>query len=243
MKIIDAFWEMRNLDVTCTEVTVELDDLEEVVFAQINELPLGYQVVKLPVARVDIMNALQNANFTFVESSISVEHDLQLKEPDGLFARMVSSCEFVLIGTDEIERISLEIRSDMFRTDRVYLDPEFTREQAANRYVNWMMDEVSRGASVYELRIKNVGIGFFLFRHDSKGVGYSALAGLYPSSKTPGFGNVLLHQVLLEAKKRQLIRLESHVSSNNLAVVKNHIEQGFRITDIHYVYVRHTIKI
>jgi ribosomal protein S18 acetylase RimI-like enzyme len=243
MKIVNAVWEMRNLGVICTEVTVEHRDSDEGVLAQLSDLPAGYQVIKVPVARVDIMNSLHRANFAYVESSISVEHELSINHPEGLFARMVSASEYVELGSDEIDRVSLEIRSDMFRTDRVYLDPEFTREQAANRYVNWMMDEVSRGASVYELRVKNAGIGFFLFRHDSERVGYSALAGLYPSSKSPGFGNVLLHQVLLEAKQRQLIRLESHVSSNNLAVVKNHIEQGFRITDIHYVYVRHTIKI
>ena len=243
MKIVNAVWEMRNLGVICTEITIEPRDSDESVFAQLNTLSAGYLVIKVPVARVDTMNFLQRANFAYVESSISVEHGLSINQPEGLFARMVSASECVKLGIEEIDRVSLEIRSDMFKTDRVYLDPEFTREQAANRYVNWMMDEVSRGASVYELRVKKVGIGFFLFRHDSEGVGYSALAGLYPSSKSPGFGNVLLHQVLLEAKKRQLIRLESHVSSNNLAVVKNHIEQGFRITDIHYVFVRHTIKI
>jgi ribosomal protein S18 acetylase RimI-like enzyme len=238
MKIVNAVWEMRNLGVTCTEVSVESGDREEEVFAQLSELPSGYQVVKVPVAQVDLMRLLQRANFAYVESSISVEHGLGIKHPEGLFARMVSASGHAKLGIDEIERVSSEIRSDMFKTDRVYLDREFTHEQAANRYVNWMMDEVSRGASVYELRVKNAGIGFFLLR-DEAGIGYSALAGLYPSSKSPGFGNVLLHKVLVEAKNRQLNRLESHVSSNNLAVVKNHIEQGFKITDIHYVYVRH----
>jgi hypothetical protein len=239
MKIVNAVWEMRNLGVICTEVTVEPRDREEVVLAQLSDLSSGYQVVKVPVARIGIMSALHRANFAFVESSISVEHGLNINHPEGLFARMVSASEYVSLGTKEIEHISLEIRSDMFKSDRVYLDPEFTREQAANRYVNWMMDEVSRGASIYELRVKNVGVGFFLFRDDVERIGYSALAGLYPSSKLPGFGNVLLHQVLVEAKKRKLHRLDSHVSGNNLAVVKNHIEQGFRISDMHYVYVRH----
>ena len=239
MKIVNAVWEMRNLGVICTEVTIEPRDSDEGVLAQLSDLPSGYQVIKVPVARVDMMNSLQRANFAYVESSISVEHRLSINQPEGLFARMVSASEYVKLGIEEIDRVASEIRSDMFKTDRVYLDPEFTREQAANRYINWMMDEVSRGASINELRVKNVGIGFFLFRHDLKGIGYSALAGLYPSSNAPGFGNVLLYQILLEAKIRELNRLDSHVSSNNLAVVKNHIEQGFRITDMHYVYVRH----
>jgi ribosomal protein S18 acetylase RimI-like enzyme len=238
MKIVNAVWEMRNLGVICTEVTIGHGDSDEGVLAQLSDLPAGYQVIKVPVARVDIMNSLHRANFAYVESSISVEHMLSINEPEGLFARMISASEYVKLGIEEIDRVTSEIRSDMFKTDRVYLDPEFTHEQAANRYVNWMMDEISRGASVHELRVKKAGVGFFLFRDDA-GIGYSALAGLYPSSKSPGFGNVLLHQVLVEARNRQLNRLDSHVSSNNLAVVKNHIEQGFRITDMHYVYVRH----
>ena len=239
MKIVNAVWEIRNLGVICTEITVVPRDPEESGLAQLIDLSSGYQVVKVPVGRVDIMNSLHHAEFIFVESSISVEHDLNINNPEGLFARMVSACEYEKLETDEIDRVSSEIRSDMFKTDRVYLDPEFTHEQAANRYVHRMMDEVSCGASVYEMRLKNVGVGFFLFREDAERIGYSALAGLYPSSKSPGFGNVLLHQILVEAKNRQLHRLNSHVSSNNLAVVKNHIEQGFRVTDMHYVYVRH----
>lgn len=131
------------------------------------------------------------------------------------------------------------IRFGTSRTGRIYLDSEFTREQAANRNVNWMIDEVLHGASVYELRFKSVGIGFFLFRHDSERIEYPALAGLYPSSDLLGFGNVLLYQVLVEGKKRHLRRIESHLSSNSLAILRNHIEQGFKVTNIQYVFVRH----
>ena len=207
--------------------------------AQLSALSSGYQVVKVPVGRIDIMNSLHHAEFIFVESSINVEHDLNINNPEGLFARMVSACDYEKLETDEIDRVSSEIRSNMFKTDRVYLDPEFTREQAANRYVDWMMDEVSRGASVYEMRLENVGVGFFLFREDAERIGYSALAGLYPSSKSLGFGNVLIYQVLVEGKKRHLRRINSHLSSNNLAILRNHIEQGFNVTNIQYVFVRH----
>lgn len=140
---------------------------------------------------------------------------------------------------EALARISLLIRFGTSRTGRIYLDSEFTREQAANRYANWMMDGVLHGASVYELRFKSVGIGFFLFRHDSERIGYPALAGLYPSSDLLGFGNVLLYQVLVEGKKRHLRRIESHLFSNSIAILRNHIEQGFKVTNIQYVFVRH----
>ena len=185
------------------------------------------------------MNALQRANFLYIECSIKVEHGLEIKPPEGLFGRMVSVCDYVMIDEGEIKRVSDEIRSDMFKTDRVRLDPEFNRNQAATRYVNWMLDEISQGGSVYELRAKNKHKGFFLLRVGLNGIGYCALAGLYPSSSSPGLGNVLLHFLLVEAKKRGLLCISSNISTNNLAVFKNHIEQGFKVRDIHYVYVRH----
>ena len=240
MRIINAVWELRNLGVICTELVIEPGDQDDAVLAYLNELPQGYHVVKVPVARFDLMNALQRANFMYIESSIRVEHGLEIKKSDGLFDRMVSACDYVMLGSEEIERVLGQVRSSLFVTDRVYLDSEFTQEQAANRYVNWILDEVSRGGSVYELRMKDNGIGFFLFRQDSEGIGHSALAGLYTSSNSPGLGLVLLHLVLVEARKRQLRRIVSHVSTNNLAAVINHVEHGYKIKDIHYVYVRHT---
>jgi len=239
MKIVNAVWELRNLGVVCTEATVDSRDSGDAVMKQLKELPLGYQVVKVPVACVDVMNALQRANFFHIECSIKVEHGLEIKPPEGLFDRMVSVCDYEMIDEGEIERVSEEIRSDMFKTDRVRLDPKFNRNQAATRYVNWMLDEISQGGSVYEVRAKSKRIGFFLLRVGLNRIGYCALAGLYPSSNFPGFGNVLLHLLLVEAKKRSLLCISSNISSNNLAVFKNHIEQGFKVKDIHYVYVRH----
>jgi L-amino acid N-acyltransferase YncA len=122
----------------------------------------------------------------------------------------------------------------------VYLDPNFTPERAAGRYVNWMHDELERGGSVHELRVRQVGMGFFVFREDTERTGYSVLSGLYEASTSPGLGSVLLYRILAHARDRGLRRLSSHISTNNPAVVKTHVAQGFTIDDIHYVYVRTT---
>ena len=47
-----------------------------------------------------------------------------------------------------------ELRSGLFDTDRVYLDPYFTKEQASNRYVNWIKDEMSRTTELFIIKYK-----------------------------------------------------------------------------------------
>jgi len=59
MKITDAYWEKRNLGITCTEIIIEngdqLSHLEE-----INDVLecVEYVVVKVPVARFEMNNYL-----------------------------------------------------------------------------------------------------------------------------------------------------------------------------------------
>jgi L-amino acid N-acyltransferase YncA len=62
---------------------------------------------------------------------------------------------------------------------------------------------------------------------------------LYDSATTPGLGNILLHKIIEEAARRGLKFISSYISTNNLPVVKVHISEGFTITNISYVYVKH----
>ena len=240
MKIVDATWEERNLGVPCREVTVETGDRFEAAVAEIAALPDGYQVVKVPVAQYDVMSALEGLGFSFIEASIRVGHDLVLNDPVGLFGRMLQATECVVLDAEGVAAVAEEILRGIFTTDRVYLDPHFTSECAAQRYVNWMYDEIERGASIHEFYMSGRAAGFFVFRQDAEGTGYSVLSGLYETGRSPGLGGLLLYSVLAEGARRRLRRLSSHISTNNLAVVKTHVEQGFSFLDVHYVYTRLT---
>lgn len=237
MKVIDAFWEQRNLGVSCMEAAVDsADDAAEVVSA-VNELAAQYLVVRVPTGRVDVISALEPQGFRFIEAALGVEHNLCLPRLTGVLARMVSGLSYEPIK-DQLDAVAAQIHAGMFQTDRVYLDSHFTAAAAATRYVNWMYDEVARGAAVYELRRGAQGMGFFLFR-SSGNVGISALSGLYRSAPAPGLGAALLYLTLQEGARRQLRVLESSISSNNLPVVKTHCLLGFQIVGISYILVRH----
>jgi hypothetical protein len=239
VRVVDAVWEQRNLGVSCAEITLGpadgLDALEPV----LDGLTKEYQVVKVPAGRLDVMQALQSRGFTFVEAALEVEHRFDLPELTGVLRRLVDSVEYVELGDDDWQRVAERIHGGLFETDRVFLDPMFSPDQAASRYVNWMRDELDRGASLYELRFRSEGVAFFLFREGGDRVGYSVLSGLYEAAQTPGLGTVLLHQILVEGSRRNLRLLSSSISGNNLPVVKTHVALGFSILAVHYVYIRH----
>ena len=45
----------------------------------------------------------------------------------------------------KFEEMKIEISNGLFDSDRIYIDPFFSKEKAAQRYINWTEDELKRG--------------------------------------------------------------------------------------------------
>jgi hypothetical protein len=239
LRIRDAFWEIRNLGVSCSEIDIEDNDSLEDVSTQLQSITSQYQVARVPVARVDILRKLESKDFRFIECLFEVIHDLRESELSDVWIRMCNSMSYQKIANEDVRRIENEIRKGIFSTDRVALDPNFSQSLSNERYVNWLRDEIEKGGSVYEVLHKEAGVGFFTFREDGSQRDNSVLSGLYKEMSLPGVGNILLLKILEEARRRELTALTSHISTNNLAVVKTHQSLGFRISGIRYIYVKH----
>lgn len=239
VQIVDAFWEERNLGVTCCEVTVEDNDSVQVVEMSLKSLKSSYQVVKLPVARYDLMQLLERSGFSFIECSMNVVHRLNNFQLDGIRKRINDSIYYSEMDNDDIGILYDELARGVFITDRIYLDPMFSKDQSAHRYINWLKDEVGRGGQLYKVVYKDETIGFFIFKETNGGGCYPFLSGLYSSATTPGLGNSLLHKIIEESLRRGMKYISSYISSNNMPVVKLHISEGFSIISINYVYVKH----
>ena len=240
MEIIDAFWEQRNLGISCSEVTADTGDTVKGMLEALALLTSQYQVIKLPVSRYDLMRVVEQHGFSFIEGSMNVVHNLKNVERNGLQKRLNDSMCYQEMDNDDVIKLYAELQKGVFITDRIYLDTFFSKEQAAQRYVYWLEDEVSRGAQLYKVSFKNQSMGFFVFKETCKGGCYPFLSGLYEAAKTPGVGNVLLHKIIEEASRRGLKFISSYISTNNLPVVKVHISEGFTISNINYVYIKHT---
>lgn len=239
MQTVLAVWEQRNLGVTCVELTVDPQDSPDEVATALTALDSQYQVVKVPVGDATMMQLMEREGFSFIETSMAVEHNLKPPALPPIVARLASDVSVRECPASALAEVTSRLHAGMFDTDRVYLDPRFTADQAATRYANWIRDEVGRGAAVHEAVYRDEPIGFYIFREGPRRTGLSALSGLYDKRSTPGMGLVLLNLIIEQSRSGGMARISSHISSNNPAVVNTHVALGFRIVRLHYVYVRH----
>jgi len=239
VKIIDAVWEKRNLGVTCIEVAIDATDTVVEVTNRISQLSAQYMVIKVPAGRSDIMFCLSEMGYAFIEGSIHVTRHVGHIELSGIQKRLADSVEYSLMDDQDMHMLQDQLRKGLFDTDRVYLDPCFTREQAANRYIAWIHDEAARGSEVYKLTYKNQSIGFFTMKDLGGGVYYPFLAGMYETHKTSGLGFNITYKPLCEIARRGGRSISTYISMNNDKVVRIHVSLGFSIDQIAYVYIKH----
>lgn len=242
MDVVDARWEKRNLGVSCTELTVARDDSPDDVRNALAQIDSGYQVIKVPVGSIEMMETVGLLGFSFMEASVAVEHSLRLPAVSSVVKRLADAIVCSVVPEDQSSRVTDRVHAGMFDTDRIYLDPRFGADQAARRYVNWIHDEIDAGATLFETVYKDQPTGFFLFREGRARTGLSVLSGLYDRVNTPGMGLVLLYLILEEGARRKMARISSRISANNLAVVKTHAALGFSVVDIQYVFVKHQVE-
>lgn len=240
MKIIDAFWEKRNLGVSCKEIVIsETDSISEI--RQLAPLlnSVDYLVAKVPVGRFNVNSYLTSLGFAFVEATINMR--LQIKDAilSPLQQRLNTVISYEEMNNDDLEQLFIEIQQGLFATDRILLDPMFTPSQAANRYINWIKDELGRKSQVYKIIYKDENIGFFTFKMLEDGVYYPFLAGMYSDYSSSGLGFTTLRKPIEEVIRREGNMISTYVSSNNNAVIRTHLQLGFTVQEMSYVYIKH----
>ena len=240
MKIIDAFWEKKNLGVSCKEVIIEETDTTESL-SELKQLQNSteYLVIKVPSKHFDIYTALSDLGFVFIETSINFKLQLIQANLTPLQHRINVSVSYAEMETGDLEKLFSEINSGMFSTDRIIIDPYFTPEIAANRYINWISDELKRETQVYKIIYKDDAIGFFTFKTIADGIYYPFLVGLYQKYAVSGLGFTILRKPIDEAIRRKGKMISTYVSTNNLPIIRTHIQHGFNINEIYYVFIKH----
>jgi hypothetical protein len=239
MKIVNAIWERRNLGVTCVEVALEPTDTVRDVKKALAPLEPQYLVVKVPAGRTHLMLGLSEMGCSFIEAAIHVTRKVDDLELSGIQKRLADSVSYAPMQEGDLQVLWAEIRNGMYDTDRVSLDPHFTREQASNRYIFWIQDEMERGTDVYKLMYKDQSIGYFTMKDLGDGVYYPFLAGMYRSHKNSGLGFNIAYKPLCEIAARGGTSVSTYISTNNDSAVRLHASLGFRFDEITYVYTRH----
>lgn len=240
MKIVHAIWEKKNLGVDCKEINIkksdhisDIQEIEDILNAT------EYVVVKTPENCFDISSYLSAQGFAFAE--VSIHFELQLKNAHllPLQVRINSTVQYEEMDENDLHQLYSQIEQGLFTTDRIVIDGFFSKKQAAQRYINWITDELNNEAQAFKIVYKKEAIGFFTFKSSSQGTYYPFLAGLYQKYKTSGLGFTTLRKPIDEAIRRNGKMISTYASSNNMPVIRAHTQQGFSISDIQYVYIKH----
>ena len=230
MKIVDAVWEQRNLGVTCYEITFDTRDSLDDIKARWDELTdRQYLVFKVPPKRAEIVAFIQSRGFRFIEVSMNMYCDLRDWTLKDEFKPICEQCTYAPMNDDDIQTMFTEIKRGIFKTDRVYLDPYFTHEQAAQRYVNWAQDMIRRGVIPHKVMYQGETVGFFC----------GDLSGVYSSFENSGFGFLIQCAGIKKASDDGKKFSTAKYSSNNPSVLNVIIALGYRIKTMEYVFIRH----
>lgn len=240
MRIVDAVWEKRNLGVDCYEFHVETkDSLESVKESYRSIEERQYMVARVPSSRYDITAFFQEEGYNFIESAITLEHNLkEIKIPPRL-ARICSKCSWEKMNEADIAVLSSEIHKNIFKTDRIYIDPAFTEKQAAQRYDYWMKDLIREGNIPYKVLFAEESVGFFLNREMDRHIFDGLLAGTYSNYEGSGMGYCIQYAGIRFAADKGAAGYIGHVSGNNPAVLKVLLSIGFRVKEIEYIFIKH----
>lgn len=238
MEIKDAWWDTRNLGVTCAEIEMNATDPIELAHESIETTAsFSYVTAKIPPGRLDLIHEFEGCGFAFMETLIEMRHDLKdinLPPIVERFTRNVTHAD----AQNDVEDVLEKIHEGVFATDRIFLDEGFTNEKAATRYMNWIRDELDNGAELIHIQYKGKNIGFFSFKESEGGVGLPFLSGIYDKTIV-GAGSSVVTEPLKHARNKKCRYVCTHVSSNNVPIIRIHEQAGFYTTDLRYVMTRH----
>ena len=243
MKIIHAVWEKENLGVDAYEILLDASDTPEALLqeeARIAALGAQYLVVKTPVNCKELLFGLSKLGYTFVEAVFHVAIKREEYHMPPLIARFDRGLK-VLERTEpsDLRRVYTLIRSGVFVSDRISLDPAFTLAQSGNRYANWLKGMLSRGGKLYEVLQGEKPIGFFVITRVNETTVDPVLMGLYDEQNDRGMGALLHKKTLDTCFTWECDKLQSTIVSNNAKVLRVYVNAGATITDTLYTYVKH----
>lgn len=245
MKVVDASpWEERNLGTKVFEIVCDTKDNVSDLKDCMSNVEAPYMVVKIPSGRVDLLSVAQSYGFSLIECLISLEGDITRMELPGFYKRFIPYVK-VEEPSDNIKSIVLkDIESgEIFETDRIAVDPYFSKEIAGLRYKNWVSDELSRGASLVVSYYRDEPVAFDLVKKIDENIYDALLGGLLPDKKIGGMGFLAIYAGIEQIKKLGGKKYITKVSSNNLPILKLHQAMGFAISDITYILVKHSLGV
>ncbi|MCH5308787.1 MAG: hypothetical protein J1E58_02920 [Prevotella sp.] len=241
MKVIDCFWEQKNIGKKTIEISIEEADRYD--SAQISQVAQHYEyiVVKVPMNKPEFNIGLGDIGFVCIESQLNVG----IKMIDFNFSKvshLYDDTSYEIVDSQEsLQSVITNIQPGMFSTDRIAIDSQFGEDIGCQRYINWIMTEYnSKKSELIKVIYKNEHVGFMLIRREGEII-HLLLNGLYKPYQRKGLGMLTPASPMMYAKKASLLitQEETSISSNNIPVVKLYNRLGFQILHQTYVFIKH----
>lgn len=243
MKITHAVWERKNLGVDAYEIALDANDTPQMLKQADQEVVsqgAQYLVVKTPVACPQLLFHMTELGYSFVETVFHVMVKRSEYQMPASIARFDRGMSVRLLKNEaEQERVYAAIRAGVFETDRVSIDPAFTKAESGNRYANWTKQMADNGCFLYETLQGDRPFGFFIIKRVDEQTVDPVLMGMYQSRDDRGLGTLLHKKTLDTCFTHECARLTSTIVSNNFKVLRVYLNAGASITETLYTYVRH----
>lgn len=240
MKIVDAFWEKRNLGVECIEIHIDDTDSVEAIekaYSAIEEKE--YMVARIPSVNPDTLFFFEQQGYRFIEAAITLENNMNSINPPLRIMRVCEKCSYAPMNENDIAVMETQIDKNIFKTDRIYIDPFFTKAHAAQRYKFWIRDIIAKGGFPHKVIFNGETVGFFVNQQISTGVYDGLFAATYQQYEGSGMGICVQYMGLKMAMENGAKKYIGHISCNNPDVFKALIMLNFNVKKTEYVLIKH----
>jgi hypothetical protein len=224
VKIIDAFWEERNLGLKVCEIIFEENEIID--FDAIADLGKSYQyiVAKIPGDSVHLVHNLESHGFIYLENQqvIYILSDEFLNIDKNWEQRFNNiSCEKVSDRKD-LDNICDQIKKGLYIKGRISSDPEIKNGISDLRIVNWLNDLAMReDVFIYRLIKDENAIGYFALQKINIAHFNVVQAAIFSNFQNKGYSFLLPYYSLKIAQENKFKGIFATVSSNNLKTINS----------------------
>lgn len=241
MKIVDCFWEQKNIGKKTVEICIEPTDRydENVLMQCIRDYE--YAVIKVPMNMPMFNFGLSRMGFCCIETQLNLSIAFQNFD-FSLVKHLYDDTTYHVVEREvDYQDVISQIEPGMFSTDRISLDPVFGETIGRKRYVNWISNELLCGSSrLIRIYYGKSQVGFMLIKIDDKNVRL-LLNGLYKKFQGMRLGLLTPASPYMYAKRNNLFveKETTSISSNNIPAAKLYDRLHFQRDSQTYVFVKH----
>ncbi len=241
MRVIDCYWEQKNIGKKTVEITIETTDHYDHLFIERQAQGYEYAVVKVPMNLPAFNLGLSKMGYTCIETQMNVGVDYNIFIFSKV-AHLYDDTSYEIVNdADDFKSVVSHIEPGMFSTDRISIDPEFGDAIGCQRYINWLTSEYeSKRSQLIKVLYKNEHVGFMLIRIEGDTIDL-LLNGLYKKYQGKGLGLLTPASPMMYVKKKglKIQKEKTSISSNNIPVVKLYNRLQFQLLSQTYVYIKH----